>query len=138
MAGFRIIPSAAPIAPARKAKKDGDYLAFIHRLPCCITGVYGVQAAHVSFANQWYGHFGRAKGTKAPDLFALPLSPALHAAQHSGSETDFWIDQAINPHELGVTLWAIYSAYDEDDAEHLCTQRIHAGIANGRYLRGDD
>lgn len=112
----------------RRAEKKPAYLAFIHTLPCCVTGRTGVQAAHLSFADPWYGHYGRARGTKAPDLFALPLSPEEHSKSHSMNEERYWLEIGINPHELALTLWGIWSNYDEYEATERATARILAGI----------
>lgn len=139
MAGFRIAPHVKPEpTPARRPRKNADYLAFLHKLPCVLTGAYGVEAAHVSFSNTWHGHYGRAKGTKAPDRFALPLAPEQHALQHSGklgSEGDFWEANGVNPHELANTLWGIFSDYEEDEAVVRCTGRINQGLALAGRLR---
>lgn len=122
-------------AAKAKPKKNGPYLAWLHTLPSCISGRYGVEAAHVSFANPHYGHWGRGKGTKAPDLFALPLTQDEHAQQHGGSEEAFWARQGINPHELCVILWAIYSAHDEAEATARATAKINAVLAVAGRLR---
>lgn len=139
MAGFRIAASASHVAtPKVKARKDKGYLKFLHDLPSCISGQYGVQAAHVSFANPWFGSWGRGKGTKIHDLFCLPLTEREHALQHScklGSEEQFWIAHGINPHELCVTLFGIYSNYDEQEAVARATARINAGLAAVGRLR---
>lgn len=127
---YRIAPQQSSPKPTKKVAKKPGYLNFLHLLPCCVTGREGVEAAHLSFANTWYGHYGRAKGTKAPDLFALPLSPDEHRAQHRMSEQGYWDSVGINPHELAVTLFAIYSAYG-DDAEGMCRARIMQGLDNG-------
>lgn len=115
-----------------KPRKKPDYLRWLHELPCVVTGRYGVQAAHISFAAPEYGHWGRGKGTKAPDLFALPLCPEQHELQHSGklgSEKEFWQHVGINPHHLCVVLWAIYSAYDEPESIARATAVINQKIA---------
>jgi hypothetical protein len=39
-----------PEPPRRRPKKRSDYLAFLHKLPCVVTGRTGVQAAHLSYA----------------------------------------------------------------------------------------
>jgi len=121
--------------PKTRPKKNADYLKWLHELPCAVTGRIGVQAAHLSFADPWYGHYGRARGTKAPDLFALPLSPESHARQHSMSEQSFWMEEGINPHELALTLWGLWSNYDEYEATERATARILAGIRQSR--KGD-
>ncbi|MBD9453274.1 DUF968 domain-containing protein [Rhizobium sp. RHZ02] len=128
---FKIAYSNPEPPPKRRPQKRSDYLSFIHELPCAVTGRYGVQAAHVSFANSWHGHYGRAKGTKAPDRFALPLSPEEHDLQHSGklgSERDYWASKGIDPHELANTLWGLFCDYDYSEAVVRCTARINQGL----------
>lgn len=111
------IRKSAPIAfPKRKPAKSKDYLSFLHSLPCVVTGATTVQAAHVSFAAPRYGHYGRGRGTKAPDRFALPLSPEEHARQHSMNEAAYWASVGINPHILAMTLWGLFTDMG-DDAE---------------------
>lgn len=118
--------------PKRRPAKKPAYLAFLHHLPCCVTGQYGVEASHLSFASPEHAHYGRAKSTKAPDLFALPLSKAEHERSHRIGEQQFWACSGINPHELALALWAIYSLYDEDEAITRCTSRIRAGIERAK------
>jgi hypothetical protein len=102
--------------PKQKPAKSKDYLSFLHKLPCVVTGASTVQAAHVSFAAPRYGHYGRGKGTKAPDRWALPLSPDEHAKQHSMSEARYWGHVDINPHLLALTIWGLFTdmGYDAE------------------------
>lgn len=116
------------VAPKRRAAKKPAYLEFLHRLPCAVTGRYGVQAAHLSFPSPMHGHHGRGRGTKAPDVFALPLAPDEHAKQHGMNERAYWENVGIKPHDLALCLWALFSMYDEDEAIERCTARIRAGI----------
>ena len=125
---YKIAASFPDLIPKRRPEKRKDYLAFVRELPSCVSGRTGVQAAHTSFANPWFGHFGRGKGTKAPDLFALPLTPEEHAESHSMNEIEWWDRQGIDPHMTALTLWAIYSMYDYHDAVERCTARIMQGI----------
>ncbi len=97
-----------------KPKKDGDYLNWLHELPCCISGRRPVEAAHVSFANPRAGATGRGKAQKASDRFALPVHADLHREQHAGNEQKFWSDRGIDPHYLAL---ALYGAYHEDNIE---------------------
>lgn len=127
-----------PEPPKRRPKKRSDYLAFLHQLPCVVTGRIGVQAAHLSYANLFHGHFGRGKQTKAPDRFALPLCPEEHAAQHAMNEREYWTSKGINPHELANTLFGIWSDYDEPEAVTHCTHRINQGLAIGGRLPSRD
>ncbi|NEI71067.1 DUF968 domain-containing protein [Rhizobium lusitanum] len=141
MSAHRIAFPKSPPRPQRRPAKRGDYLEFIHELPCVVTGRYGVQAAHVSFASDWFGHYGRGKGTKAPDRFALPLCPEEHDLQHScklGSERDYWLSKGIDPHQLANTLWGIFSDYDHDEAVLLCSERIQQGLRKARMAAPAD
>ncbi len=125
-------PAGAFSMPKKRPEKRKDYLSWLHTLPCCITGQYGVEAAHTSTAHPFFGHYGRGKGTKASDIFALPLSPEKHRESHQGSETQFWAGHGIDPWVLGLTLWAIYSQYDEYEATERAIARIVSGILNNR------
>lgn len=125
-------------APKTRPAKRSDYLSFLHKLPCCVTGQTGVQAAHVSFASPWHGHYGRAKGTKAPDRFALPVCPVEHELQHSGkfgSESDYWKIKGIDPHGLANTLFCIWNDYPEHEAVVRCEARINSGLAMAGKLK---
>jgi hypothetical protein len=114
--------------PKKRPEKRKDYLSFIRQLPCCITGQYGVEAAHTSTAEPFYGHYGRAKGTKSPDIFALPLSAEMHRQSHSGNEAEWWRAKGINPWVLSLTLFGIFSMYDEAEATDRATARIISGL----------
>ena len=111
---FRIAPQQTAQFPARKPKKNGDYLAFVHQLPCTVTGRYQVEAAHLSFAAPRYAHYGRGKGSKAPDRWALPLHPDEHRKQHSMNEEMYWLATGINPHVLALTIHGLWSDLGED------------------------
>lgn len=117
------IQSQVYFPKAKPAKKAG-YLAFLHKLPCVVSGRYGVQAAHISFAAPQYLHYGRGKGHKADDRWALPLSPEAHAEQHSGNEAAYWAAQGIDPHLLALVIYGAWSAMG-DDAEPFCVARIN-------------
>lgn len=112
-----IKPQGGFSMPKRKSAKSGPYLSWLHELPCLITRQYGVQAAHLSFTNRAFGHYGRGKGTKAGDRWALPLSAELHDEQHSGSEQAFWHRNGINPHLACVILWGVFSEVGNDGLE---------------------
>jgi hypothetical protein len=130
MSAFRLAPTQVQEPPRRRPQKRSDYLAWVHTLPCCVTGRNDIQAAHLSFASPWHGHYGRAKGTKAPDRFALPLCQAEHARQHSMNERAYWDSVGINPHELANTLFGIFNDYDEYEATQRATARIMSGLAS--------
>lgn len=135
---YKIAYQPRDLTPVNQQKKKLAYLCFIRRLQCCVTGREGVEAAHVSFAKPWAGHYGRAKGTKAPDRFALPLHPEAHASQHRMNEREWWEAHGIDPHELANTLWGIYSD-GADNAVELCRARINSGLASrGRLPKSRD
>lgn len=123
--------------PKRKPQKSTSYLSFIRALPCVVTGVRLVEAAHLSTACLQYGHYGRGKGTKASDRWVLPLSPEQHRRQHSGNETAYWESVGINPHVLALTIWGLFSEMGED-AEPFATAIINQQLAvNGRLPSRD-
>jgi hypothetical protein len=136
---MQVVKNQQPYYAAKaKPRRNGSYLKWLHTLPCVVTGRYDVEAAHISYPSPAHGHWGRGKGTKAPDLFALPMSAQEHALQHSGklgSESDYWEAKGICPHQLCIVLWAIYSAYDEDEATVRATARINQGLAAAGRLR---
>ena len=130
MAGFRIAPQLKPDqTPKAKPKKVASYLAFIHQLPCIVTGENVVEAAHVSFASPKHGHYGRGKGHKASDRWAVPLSPASHRRQHSMNESEFWQSVGINPHEIALVIWGLWTEHGESAqpyAEAVIRQQLFA------------
>jgi len=129
-----------PEPPQRRAEKKPAYISWLHNLCCSATGREDdLQAAHVSYAMPWYGHWGRAKGTKAPDLFALPLCREEHFRQHSMGESAYWLSLGIDPHLLGLTLFGIYSSYDEAISIERAKSRIISGLAaTGRLPKSRD
>lgn len=118
--------------PKRRAEKKPAYLTWVRTLPCCVTGQYGVEAAHTSFPSPMHGHYGRGRGTKAPDLFALPMRSEIHSSSHSGNEREFWAEAGVNPHELALVLFALFSMYDPDEATERATARIRQGIQEAK------
>lgn len=138
MSGFRVANSFRPDpTPKRKSTKSKDYLAFIHSLPCCVSGRYGVQAAHLSFASPRYGHYGRGKGSKVSDRWVLPLHADEHARQHSMNEEMFWRGARINPHVLALTIHGLWTDFC-DDAEPFATAIINQTLADAGALRSRD
>lgn len=135
---FRIANSFRPDpTPKQKASKNKDYLAFIHELPCCVTGRYGVEAAHLSFASPRYGHYGRGKGSKVSDRWALPLHQAEHRRQHGMNKERFWSQIGIDPHLLALVIHGIWSDLG-DDAVAFATAIINQTLADAGALRSRD
>lgn len=121
---FRINSQNVTDFPKAKPKKNSSYLAFLHSLPCVVTGKYEVQAAHLSFANPRLGHYGRGKGRKAPDRWALPLSGEEHRRQHSMNEEAYWKSVGIRPHLLALIIFGLWADLG-DDAEAFATAVIN-------------
>jgi len=115
VSAYRIAAHVSPDpTPNRKPAKSKDYLAFLHELPCAITGRYGIQAAHLSMASPKHGHYGRGKGRKAPDRWALPLSPDEHHRQHQIGEYAYWAGR--DPHFLCLVIWGLFCDMGDDAA----------------------
>lgn len=128
MMAFRVASSNFEPTPKRRPAKAKGYLAWLHELPCCVSGAYGVQAAHLSYAAPEYGHYGRGKGSKASDRWALPLSPQEHARQHSMSERAYWAAHCGSPHVLCLTLYGLWTEMGDDAtpfATAIINQRIY-------------
>lgn len=117
--------------PKRKPEKSKDYLAFLHELPCVVTGRYGVEAAHLSYAATEYGHYGRGKQSKASDRWAIPLNADLHREQHCMNEAAFWRAKGINPHVLALTIWGLFTEHGTDAIPYA------TAIINQRVLHGE-
>lgn len=120
------IANFMPIVTASKSTKPvkrKGYLSWLHELPCVVTGTMPVEAAHISTQNLSYGHLGRAKGTKASDRWALPLSPSEHRKQHAGNETLYWQMRGIDPYIVALSLYGLYCDLGPD-ATDIATQII--------------
>ena len=118
---FRLAPTASPVRA--RPVKNRDYLAFVHLLPCVLSLTRPVEAAHISFARPDLGHYGRGKGTKTSDRWVLPLSPAYHRIQHGMNEQRFWQTSNVDPHQLCLVLWGLFSEHGWD-AEEMCRDII--------------
>ena len=131
---YRIAPSQSPTPSKATARvKSGDYLSWLHELPCVITGQRLVEAAHVSFENRLLGAPGRGKGAKVSDRWALPLLPEMHRAQHAMNEREFWRQHGIDPHLICLTLWGLWCER-KDDATPIAEAMILAR-KTGRVVR---
>ena len=116
---MRIVRDPEAFSTSRRAKeakdvRDPRHLAWIRTLPSVISGRYGCEAAHISYADRRYGKPERGKGTKAGDDFTLPLTPEEHQhgpdAQHrckAGGERDWWLRHGIDATALATRLWAV-------------------------------
>ena len=110
-----------------KARKDSGYLAWLHSVPCIVTGTLPVEAAHLSTANPKYGHMGRGKAQKAHDRWALPLSHDQHLLQHFEGEARYWVAQweirEIDPYLTALVLHGLYlDGVSPEDAYRIIRQ----------------
>jgi hypothetical protein len=94
----------------------------------------GIEAAHLSFKSNWHGHYGRGKGTKAPDRWALPLSAEQHTRQHDMNEEVFWSQAGIDPHVLALAIFGLWSDLG-DDALPFATAIINQRLAASGRLK---
>lgn len=133
---FRIAASARPDpTPKAKAKKNSGYVSFVHCLPCAVSGQYrDIEAAHLSISSPRHGHYGRAKSSKAPDRWVLPLSAEQHRRQHSMNEQVFWDQAGIDPHLLALAIFGLWSDLG-DDAEPFAAAIINQALAAAGRLK---
>lgn len=98
----------------RPREKDRNYLAWLHELPCVVTGRRGegVQAAHVRFGDRSLGKPMTGGAQKPDDKWCLPLWHEEHARQHSMKETVYWRKVGIDPLVTCLALWAAYPSIE--------------------------
>lgn len=113
---FRLAPlSSGPIEKVRKRVsidaeiRNPEYLAFMRRLPCIISGKTAETVAH-------HVRVGLNRGAKRPgDDRCIPLADSLHnihpGSLHTGSERVFWNRYAIDPFPLARDLYALFTTH---------------------------
>lgn len=78
--------------PKPQRELDPDYLAYVRKQPCCVSGKTPVDAHHVRIGNVG------GVGTKPSDWMAIPLHRDFHREFHDlgimGFETKYGIDCA--------------------------------------------
>ncbi|MCK5746793.1 MAG: DUF968 domain-containing protein [Oricola sp.] len=129
-----MLPKAPPKRKVERRMRDKDYLSFLHRLPCCVSGAYGdVIAHHITM--------GRGRmGVKEDDSLALPLSNTLHDqhsnALHVVSERVFWTRWAINPFDLCRDLCDLYEQQGPNVPAAVALLHGHRLVAQKRLEAG--
>jgi hypothetical protein len=88
-------------------KASRDHLAWIHELPCLITGKSPVEAAHISYASKLWGKADRGMGRKADDRWVVPLSTTAHQEQTAMGERLFWKKYGLDPLVIASRLWEV-------------------------------
>ena len=124
----RVKPQETAFRPGKNTKRveRKDYLSFIRDLPCvicCASPIMGIDAAHLSKAKPEYGHFGRGKGQKVSDRWALPLCRKCHLWQHDVGEERFWGKR--DPHLACLVLWGLWSDLGEDATDMVTELNWH-------------
>ncbi|KZL02162.1 hypothetical protein PsAD5_00111 [Pseudovibrio sp. Ad5] len=114
---FRIISQQSEYAECFEApRKDKKYLAWLHELPCVVTGREGegIHAAHLRAGNLAYGKPQSGGQQKPDDYWCLPLWHVEHMQhQHSMNEEDYWSLRGIDPHALCCALRMAYPNTDK-------------------------
>lgn len=132
MSAFRLVrpDTAFSVAPSRGQKrprvKDDAHLRWLRTLPCAITGMRPVEAAHIRYGDPVYGKRETGMGEKPSDQWCLPLSPAMHREQHAaGDERAWWQAKGIDPCRLAL---ALYNVSGDDDAAAAILEAIKPKI----------
>lgn len=97
-----------------------DHLKWIRTLPCLVTGAYGVEAAHIRFADHRYRKPAVGAAEKPDDKWVVPLSPAEHRRQHSMNEQAYWAEVGIGPCLVAMMLWN--NTGDDEEGEAIIRQ----------------
>jgi hypothetical protein len=123
MAGFRILredtafPQTAPKVSKKQRRKEDEHLKFIRTLPCVVTGLRPVEAAHIRYGDFRRGKYETGAGEKPHDMWTVPLHPDQHRKQHSMNERDYWTLAGKDPLAIAALLW-MHSG-DEDTCEQI-------------------
>lgn len=83
--------------------RDKKHLAWLHELPCCISGsTVNVVAHHLLRTPE------KAMGRKSGDNHTIPLASHIHMALHrDGNETRFLKQYGIDGPALARRLWEV-------------------------------
>ncbi|MGH0004484.1 hypothetical protein ACQU0X_30840 [Pseudovibrio ascidiaceicola] len=122
--GFRFLPpktafSLDPSSKVTKQMKDEGHLAFVRKLPCLITGRYGVDPCHVRYGDPVHRKPKTGKARKPDDCWVVPMIREEHDKQHGMSEPLFWKQQGIDPLAVARDLYAVSG--DEEAAKRILT-----------------
>jgi len=114
--------TAFSLTPTRRQKKprvyDDAHLAWIRTLPCLVSGTrMRVEAAHIRYADPYYGKQESGLGRKSDDCWVVPLEAALHADQHKHGEREWWQSKGINPVHVALLLYM--NSGDDEQAEQI-------------------
>jgi len=96
------------------------HLQWIRTLPCIVTGQYGVEAAHIRYADHRYLKPAVGMAEKPDDRWVVPLAPNEHRRQHGMNEKVYWNQIGIDPVLTAMLLWN--NTGDDEQAEAIIRQ----------------
>ncbi|SNZ21670.1 hypothetical protein [Cohaesibacter gelatinilyticus] len=121
----RIAPLPSPIMKGqrkRPRKCNKDNLVAIRELPCILTGVWPVEAAHLRSGCLGLGKRDTGMQEKPDDAYVVPLSPAKHREQHSMNEIEFWKAHGFEWRDIVAIAQALYQHRNDLEARHVIIQ----------------
>src|SRR6185436_8408121 len=89
------------------------HLRFVSELPCLVRKQFGVQVAHIRFADPRVDKTNPGLGVKPHDYWVVPLHPEEHAKQHSMNERKYWERVGIDPILYALRLWSVTGDYEQ-------------------------
>jgi hypothetical protein len=92
----------------RVTYRSKDYLAYVHTLPCVVTGVEHGMNDIVAHHVRWKA--GAGTGMKPSDYWCLPLTAVEHTKLHQVGEEKYWKSHGIDPHEAIAMNLLVYAA----------------------------
>jgi len=119
-------PATAFSLDGRRSKQkrprvdDQAHLKWIKTLPCIVTGAYGVDPAHIRFADNRYRKPAVGGGEKPDDRWTVPLCRSEHDRQHSMNEQAYWASVGIDPVMVAMLLHA--ASGDDEEGEAIIRQ----------------
>jgi len=93
--------AAARKRAKRRAKQDRAYLAWVHTRPCCVCGVYGVEAHHQPRRSQRGWH----------DRLTMPLCAEHHRGARSIHMLGVPRFQEVHKIDVQATIAALQETY---------------------------
>ncbi len=123
----------------RHTDLERKHMAFLHRLPCVVTGkTYPIEAAHVRYPDAEFKKAITGNSTKPDPWWCLPLTKEMHELQHKMGERPFWKsflfdpdDVALSPLALCLDIWRCSEADDAEAAKDAIAQhRMNARLSS--------
>lgn len=117
---------ADPVFMQRRPRvKDEKHLVWIRTMPCILSGNYGVDAAHIRYADLRYAKRQTGKGEKPDDRWTIPLARRFHDQQHSMDERAFWKKMGID--DICRVAIAMHSMTGDTEAAMIIMREATGG-----------